>query len=286
MAIGYNVSYAYREITREIEKAKYPRYSLSIAPPIRRRLCNLFRFHHSIINGAMRMLEALEKSKAEAWSDEQVVERVRAGDTALYELLMRRYNQRLYRVARAILRDDAEAEDVMQDAFVRAYQNLHQFAARGPFSAWLTRIAVHEGLSRLRSRNFDEPLEERGELDGGAIVNVAAPALNPEQNASRAELGQLLEAALLDLPAQYRVVVMLRDVEELTTSETAAALDLTEQNVKVRLHRGHAMARNWLYNHVGGNAKNAFPFMGDRCDHVVSVVLARLAALRSADIEL
>jgi RNA polymerase sigma-70 factor (ECF subfamily) len=232
------------------------------------------------------MLETLEKAKAEAWSDEEVVERVKAGDTALYELLMRRYNPRLYRVARAILRDDAEAEDVIQAAFVRAYQNLHQFAARAPFAAWLTRIAVHEGLRRLRSRNSDEPFEEREETNGGSIVNITAPGLDPEQTASRDELGQLLEAALLDLPAQYRVVVMLRDVEELTTSETAAALDLTEQNVKVRLHRGHAMARNWLYNHVGENAKNAFPFMGDRCDRVVSNVLARVGTLRRSGIEL
>jgi RNA polymerase sigma-70 factor (ECF subfamily) len=95
----------------------------------------------------------------------------------------------------------------------------------------------------------------------------------------RAELGRILEAALLDLPAQYRAVVMLLDVEELSTSESAAVLDLTEENVKVRLHRGYAMARDWLYNHVGGNAKNAFPFMGDRCDRVVSKVLACIAAI-------
>src|SRR5947207_15879135 len=95
---------------------------------------------------------SLEALTSEQLTDEEVVDRVRAGQTALYEIIMRRYNQRLYRVARAILRDDGEAEDVMQDAYVRAYQNLHQFAGKAPFSTWLTRIAVNEALARLRSR--------------------------------------------------------------------------------------------------------------------------------------
>src|SRR5437660_5873946 len=108
----------------------------------------------------MGTVATLEKAKTEGWTDEEVVDRVKAGDTAMYEIVMRRYNQRLYRVARSILRDDAEAEDVMQDAYVRAYQHLNQYAGRAPFSAWLTRIAVHEALARLRLRNRTEQLEE------------------------------------------------------------------------------------------------------------------------------
>src|SRR5882672_2226689 len=108
----------------------------------------------------MEATETSEKARSEGWTDEEVVARVKAGDTALYEIVMRRYNQRLYRVARTILHDDAEAEDVMQDAYVRAYQHLNQYAGRAPFSAWLTRIAVHEALARLRSRNRTEQLEE------------------------------------------------------------------------------------------------------------------------------
>jgi RNA polymerase sigma-70 factor, ECF subfamily len=228
--------------------------------------------------GAMEIVGTLERAASEAWTDLEIVERVKAGDTALYEIIMRRYNQRLYRVARAILRDDAEAEDVMQDAYVRAYQHLHQFAARAPFSSWLTRIAVHEALGRLRLRKRNPQLDDT-EYEGELSVNVVETSPNPEQSASRAELGQLLEEALLDLPEQYRTVVMLRDIEELSTSETAEALDLTEHNVKVRLHRGRAMARGWLFARVGANAKNAFPFMGVRCDRVVQGVFARVAAL-------
>ncbi len=227
----------------------------------------------------METVGTLNKAVSEGWTDEEIVDRVRAGDTSLYELIMRRYNQRLYRVARAILRDDAEAQDVMQDAYVRAYQHLDQFAARAPFSAWLTRIAVHEALGRLRLRKQNPQLDDT-EQEGEFSMSLVETSPNPEQSASRAELGRLLEEALLDLPDQYRTVVMLRDVEELSTSETAAALDLTEHNVKVRLHRGRAMARGWLFARVGTKARTAFPFMGVRCDRVVHSVLQRLAELR------
>jgi RNA polymerase sigma-70 factor (ECF subfamily) len=225
----------------------------------------------------MKTVLALDGAAAEGWTDQEIVERVKAGDTALYELIMRRYNRRLYCVARAILRDDAEAEDVMQAAYVQAFQNLHQFAGRAPFSTWLTRIAVHEALGRLRLRKRNPQLDQTEQ--GGELMKRPEASPDPEQNASRIELGQLLEEALLDLPEEYRLVVMLRDVEDLSTSETAAALDLTEHNVKVRLHRGRAMARGWLFARVGTNAKAAFPFMGERCDRVVQGVFARLADL-------
>jgi RNA polymerase sigma-70 factor (ECF subfamily) len=110
-------------------------------------------------------------------------------------------------------------------------------------------------------------------------MNVVETSPDPEESASRAELSQLLEEAVLGLPEQYRAVIMLRDVEGLSTAETAAALELTEDNVKVRLHRGRAMARGWIFQRVGAKAKNAFPFMGVRCDRVVRVVLKRLAEL-------
>jgi len=217
----------------------------------------------------------LEKANCEGWTDLEVVERVKAGETALYEIIMRRYNQRLYRVARAIVRDDSEAEDVMQDAYVRAYQNLGQFRGAAAFSTWLTRIAVNEALGRLRVRNRNPQLED-DDSNGEDSMNLADTSPDPELSASVAELGHLLEQAVLDLPEQYRAVVMLRDIEELNTADTAAVLDLTEENVKVRLHRARAMAREWLFERVGANAKHAFPFMGIRFDRVVQAVFDRL----------
>jgi RNA polymerase sigma-70 factor, ECF subfamily len=231
----------------------------------------------------METLGMLEKARLESWTDQEVVDRVRAGDTALYEIIMRRYNQRLYRVTYAILRDSAEAEDVVQDAYVRAYQHLDQFAGYAPFSTWLTRIAVHEALRRLqlrkRSQQFEEVEHDEDSFMNGPDTTIAETSLDPEQRASNAELGQILEEAVLDLPDQYRTVIMLRDVEELSTAETAAALELTEQNVKVRLHRGRGMMRDRLFARVGAGGKNAFPFMGVRCDRIVSGVFARLREL-------
>lgn len=220
----------------------------------------------------------LEVARREGWTDNQVVERVKAGETGLYEILMRRYNQRLYRAARAILRDDSEAEDVLQDAYVRAYQHLDQYRGAAPFSTWLTRIAVNEALHRLRLRRRSPQMEDF-EDDGDPFMNVVEPSPNPEQRASVAELGHLLEDAVLALPEQYRTVVMLRDIEEMSTAETAAVLDLTEENVKVRLHRGRTMAREWVTDRVGSRAKDAFPFMGARCDRVVAAVFDRIAEL-------
>jgi RNA polymerase sigma-70 factor (ECF subfamily) len=225
----------------------------------------------------MQINGVLEKARVEEWSDEQVVDRVRAGETALYEIIMRRYNQRLYRVARAIVRDDGEAEDIMQAAYVHAYEHLRQFAGRAPFAAWLTRIAVHEALQRLRKRSRSDQLDD-SQIDGGAGANMVESSPDPEQITTRAELRELLEEAILDLPEQYREVLMLRDVEELSTAETADALSLTEENVKVRLHRGHGMLRSWLLARVGANAKDAFPFMGVRCDRVVQNVFVQLAS--------
>jgi RNA polymerase sigma-70 factor, ECF subfamily len=212
--------------------------------------------------------------RARAWTDEEVVERVKGGEIALYEILMRRYNQRLYQVTIAILRDGAEAEDVMQDAYVRAYEHLEQFEGRAPFASWLTRIAVHEALARIRQRGHFEPLDETE--DGEISMKTVDTTPDPEQNASRSETSELLEAAVLGLPEPYRTVVMLRDVEEMSTKDAAEVLELTEENVKVRLHRGHAMMRSWLLARVGSSGKNAFPFMGERCDRVVQGVMARL----------
>jgi RNA polymerase sigma-70 factor, ECF subfamily len=238
----------------------------------------------------MEILGTLERARLESWTDQEIVTRVRAGDTGLYEIIMRRYNQRLYRVTRAILRDESEAEDVIQDAYVRAYQHLDQFAGRAPFSIWLTRIAVHEALRRLQQRRRSQQFDERGQDEDGfmnssrtstADAVIAETSPDPEQRAAIAELGKLLEEAVLDLPAPYRTVIMLRDIEELSTAETATALELTEENVKVRLHRGRALMRDHLFARVGPSCKSAFPFMGADCDRVVLGVFGRLRELIS-----
>ena len=222
----------------------------------------------------------IEEANIQGWTDEDVVERVLKGETALYEIIMRRYNQRLYRVARAILRNDVEAEDVMQDAYVRAYQHLRQYSGRSPFGAWLTRIAVNEALARLRSRGRIQELEAMTNGDGPDLV-LMSDEKSPEQQASAREMNHLLEEAIMSLPVPYRAVLMMRDVEEMSTADTAAALDLTEENVKVRLHRARAALRGELLSRAGAGRNSTFSFLGSRCDHVVKMVFQRLAALGS-----
>jgi len=215
----------------------------------------------------------------EPLSDEEVVARVLAGETGTFEIIMRRYNQRLYRVARAILRNDGEAEDVMQDAYVRAYEHLDQFAGRAKFSTWLTRIAVHEALARQHRRNRYQDLEPMSEQEGDPMDRFASLALNPEQQASNSEIRMLLEEAVEKLPHAYRAIFILRDVEDMSTSDAAHALEITEENVKVRLHRARALLRKSLYAGAGMERKEAFDFHAVRCDRVVKNVFERIQQL-------
>src|SRR5262245_880640 len=147
--------------------------------------------------------ETAPVSQLAALADEEIVERILEGETALFELIMRRYNQRLYRITRAIVRDDAEAEDVTQDAYVRAFEHLGQFAGRARFSTWLTRIAVNEATARLRRRGHQTDIEE-------SMPTLASSAAGPEQHAANHELGEAIESAVDALPEVYASVFMLR----------------------------------------------------------------------------
>jgi RNA polymerase sigma-70 factor, ECF subfamily len=217
--------------------------------------------------------------EAEGLSDDDIVERVLAGDTALYEVVMRRHNTRLYRTARAILGSDVDVEDVMQNAYVRAFQHLAQFERRSKFSTWLTRIAVHEALARKRKAERTEDWDAMSTSRRDMIM-ASRERPDPEKQAASGELNRLIEHSIESLPETYRMVVMLRDVEEMSTAETAECLSLTEDNVKVRLHRAHAMLRKELYARARVSAGEAFPFHAVRCDRVVSGVYARLATMR------
>jgi len=209
-------------------------------------------------------------------SDEEVVTRVLAGETGMFEIIMRRHNQRLYRVARAILRNDGEAEDVMQDAYVRAYEHLDQFAGRAKFATWLTRIAVHEALARQLRGNRYQELETMSEREGDPMDRFASLAPDPEQQASNSEVRRLLEEAVEKLPDAYRTIFILRDVEDVSTTDAAEVLEITQDNVKVRLHRARALLRKSLYARAGMEIKEAFNFHAVRCDQVVKNVFERI----------
>jgi RNA polymerase sigma-70 factor (ECF subfamily) len=208
-------------------------------------------------------------------SDEEVVERVLAGETELFEILMRRYNQRLYRVARAIVVADGEAEDVMQDAYVRAYTHLDQFAGRARFSTWLTRIAVHEALARARRGKRLVGIESLSPAKEGCM---SANDRGPEHNAIQHDLQNVLEAAIATLPESFRSVLVLRDVEGLSTAETAESLGISEALVKTRLHRAHAALRREMIHRTDTVLTQSFQFHLSRCDRVVEAVFQRIRA--------
>jgi RNA polymerase sigma-70 factor, ECF subfamily len=219
---------------------------------------------------------------ASAMSDEEVVKRVRAGETPLFEVLMRRYNQRLYRTVRSILGEDGEAEDVTQDAYVRSYVHLDQFDGRAKFSTWLTKIAVHEALARLRKRQRLVEIDAVSESKEEGM-NLESKVPSPEQHVLTQTLKIVLEAAIDRLPQAYRSVFMLRDVERMDTAETAECLDISEGAVKVRLHRARALLRKEIYAQTGAATAAAFHFAGARCDRIVSNVLERIQSRHGFD---
>jgi RNA polymerase sigma-70 factor (ECF subfamily) len=207
-------------------------------------------------------------------TDEDIVSRVLQGQTALFEVIMRRHNQRLYRVARAIVRDEKEAEDVMQQAYVNAYAHLRQFDGRAKFLTWLTKIAVNEAQARARKLGRYEALDS----DTGNVETFvsASQAPDPEHLAFSRELGALLETAVDALVDGCREVFVLREVEGLSTLEAAQVLGVSEDVVKTRLSRAKAALRRDLLDRAGLGAAQAFPFHQLRCDRVVAAVFERI----------
>jgi RNA polymerase sigma-70 factor (ECF subfamily) len=229
----------------------------------------------------MTMITATSSAVAvdtHAQTDEDVIRQVLDGDSGMFELLMRRYNERVYRAARAIVRDEQEAEDVMQQAYVNAFTHLRQFTGAARFSTWLTKIAINESLARVRRRGRYEPFDD--DLSNVEPFMFRNPEENPERQAFTGELRGLLEWAVDRLPDGMREVFMLREVEGLSTAETAEALNVSEDVVKARLSRGRAALRRLLMDRTGATAPEAFRFYRPRCDRVVGHVLARIARER------
>lgn len=208
-------------------------------------------------------------------TDEALAARALAGDRAVFELLMRRNNQRMYRVVRSVLRDAAEIDETMQAAYVAAFTHLGQFKGTARWSSWLCQIAFNEALARVRQRGRFVSIDADDE--GTMAANIASPSLDPERAVGDRELGRVLERAIDRLPDMYRTVLMLRQVEGMDTAQTAAVLGVDEAVVKTRLHRARALLRADIEQSMGVALDSAFAFGAARCDRLVAAVMARLA---------
>jgi RNA polymerase sigma-70 factor (ECF subfamily) len=209
-------------------------------------------------------------------ADGQLVARIRAGESSLFELIMRRHNQRIYRVARAIVRDDSEAQDVMQEAYVRAFTHLEQFEGRSTFATWLTRIAAHEALARIRRARREVPVGAGDEQQETTAMTTRPPSSDPQRGVEEHELRALLERAIDELPDPFRAVFVLRAIEELSVAETAESLDIAEETVKTRFFRARGMLQRRLAGRFEELAPSAFSFHRARCDRVVFSVMRRV----------
>ena len=211
--------------------------------------------------------------------DAHLAARAGRGDTAAFETLMRRHNRTLFRTARAILRDDAEAEDALQEAYLQAYHALPGFRAEARFGTWMVRIVANEALMRLRKETRRAQIVPMQPADATPGLEELADTMDnqrPEPSAERAEMRRLLERQIDTLPDAYRTVFMLRAVEEMPVEEVAAVLQIPEATVRTRFFRARSLLREALAQRIDLAYADAFAFAGERCDRIVAAVLARL----------
>lgn len=222
-------------------------------------------------------------SSAAALSDATLLERIGSGDQAAFEGVMRKYNGKLFRVARAILKDDTDAEDVLQDAYLDAYRHLGDFRGDSELSTWLTRIVVNHALMRLRRekrRSSIVPFQSTSAPDGETPETQVPDnrSESPSTGAIRAETRRILERRIDELPSSFRAVFVMREVEDMSMEEIAECLSIAPATVRTRLFRARALLREALARDIDLATGDVFAFAGARCDRIVANVLARLSA--------
>jgi RNA polymerase sigma-70 factor, ECF subfamily len=214
--------------------------------------------------------------------DAALVRRVVAGDAAAFELVMRRHNRRLFRLARATLRDDAEAEDALQEAYLAAHRALPGFRGDASLATWLSRLVTNECLDRLRKRARRDNIFPIGSLEAENDMEFAMTesqaSASPDQMLLRAQVRSLLERKLDALPASFRCVFVLRAVEELSVEETAQSLGIAEATVRSRHFRARSLLRESLAQEIDLAERDLYEFGGEHCNRVVATVLGRLDA--------
>lgn len=221
----------------------------------------------------MSVVALHDAAALETLTDAELVARVRQGETPLFELIMRRFNRRLFRIARGILGNDADAEDAVQDAYVSAFYKLHQFRGPDGFATWLCRIATNEARMRRRRFHFRMVVD----AEPGQIDEAPAPQRsNPMNGVHEQQLRQLLERAIDSLPETYRETFVLREVEQMPVADVAQCLEIEEGAVKTRVHRARRLLQKSLSNEMSSALDDVYHFGGARCDRLVAAVFRRL----------
>ena len=226
-------------------------------------------------------LTQAQQAHAESLSDEDLVSLARERDEAAVRAITKRYNRRLFRIARSILRNDAEAEDVVQETYVRAFTGLGMFRGDAAFGTWITRIAMNEALGRLRRRRPTVDWETYGANRNQAeIIHLPASAAgsDPEENMAQGQIRAVLEQAIDELPDAFRAVFVARIVEEMSVEETADLFGLQPETVKTRLHRARLLLRAELDKQLGPALTSSFPFDGRRCERMTETVVRRICS--------
>lgn len=226
----------------------------------------------------MRKLRQVDHDRLD---EAELVRLAQAGDGDAFRAIMQRGNQRLFRVARGVVRDDSEAEDVLQEAYVRAFSAIGGFRGEAGVMTWLTRIVLNEARGRLRKRRPTVGLEqvEMAQMEGAQVIPFpnAFGGTSPEADTARAEIRGMIEHAVDDLPEAFRIVFIMRDIDECSIEETAANLQIKPETVKTRLHRARRLLRQALDDRLAPALVESFPFMGARCQRITEAVLERLA---------
>lgn len=205
------------------------------------------------------------------FSDEEIVKKVIEGSTPLFEVILRRYNQRLYRIQRSYLSDEEAIKDTMQITYIKVFENLHKFRGESRFSTWITRIAINEALKYIEREKRYTELHIADE-DKQNQEQTMKEKITPEEITIQDDIKNILEKTVNRLPAKYRSVYMMREVEQMSTEETAGCLNISQANVKVRLHRAKNMVREDLEKSVAGT--ELFNFLGNECDQIVYRVMS------------
>jgi RNA polymerase sigma-70 factor (ECF subfamily) len=229
---------------------------------------------------SMKNSVRLKRQDTSDLNDPELIALALEGEELAFRVIMERHNKRLYRVARAVLKNETEAEDVVQEAYLRAFAALPSFRGEASLATWLTRIALNEALGRKR--------KERPMVDIGAVIDleeksaeiIEFPTMkaepDPERSIARQEIRQLLEAAVDGLPETFRVVFVMRDIEGMSIEETARFLDIRPETIKTRLHRARRLLRESLDEQLASTLKESFPFAGARCARMTEAVLKRM----------